>query len=168
MTRDLRWEHWEEVLIYSYSVNVVYPFSVTLRYAETKKPILRLGLYSMLAVEKFCVFSGIELESLLCGKREIDIEDWKKHTGGYNCGGITHYIVLIICTIYIVYTNLSTASETVVWFWKAVVSVQDDIYFFVFRNLSLLFILATEFIHGRTEDEAAQIYHWIPSTTSRG
>jgi hypothetical protein len=45
------------------------------------------------------VFTPVELEMLLCGTPDIDVDDWQKHT---------------------VYHDLQPSSAVVQWFWETV------------------------------------------------
>lgn len=47
---------------------------------ELQLQAIRDGIYEILDIDLLNVFNPEELELFICGKQEIDIEDWKKHT----------------------------------------------------------------------------------------
>ena len=57
---------------------------------------LARGLYAVLPPDLLSVFDAYELELLLCGAEEVDVDDWEKHTeyaGEYRRRGSNHPVV---------------------------------------------------------------------------
>lgn len=76
------------------------------------------GINDVIPLSKLAVFDENELEYLMCGITQIDVEDWKTYTdfkGGYSA---SHHVV--------------------VWFWKAVFSFDNE-----FRARLLQFVTGT-------------------------
>mmetsp|Transcript_20079 Transcript_20079/g.63113 ORF Transcript_20079/g.63113 Transcript_20079/m.63113 type:complete len:88 (-) Transcript_20079:510-773(-) len=65
------------------------------RVKEQVKALL-LGFYDVIPEALLSLFDFQELELLLCGLPEIDIQDWKRHTeytGDYERKGASHKVV---------------------------------------------------------------------------
>lgn len=63
------------------------------------------GFYSMIPKDLISIFDEQELELLVSGLPEIDVDDWKNNT---------------------IYENYSASSPQVQWFWRAVKSFDDE------------------------------------------
>ncbi|AFN83942.1 ubiquitin-protein ligase [Encephalitozoon romaleae SJ-2008] len=68
---------------------------------ELQLSALKSGLFEILGNEALEMFDENELELLICGIPDIDIDDWKSNT---------------------LYYGYTESSKTVIWFWKAVKS----------------------------------------------
>lgn len=66
---------------------------------ELQLSALKLGLFEILGEDTLDMFDENELELLICGVPEINVDDWKSNT---------------------LYYGYSENSKTVIWFWKAV------------------------------------------------
>ena len=66
---------------------------------EKQLNAMREGLFEMIDEDNICIFNEKELELLICGIPDINIDDWKNNTE------------------YIGYTS---HSRNISWFWKAV------------------------------------------------
>jgi len=70
---------------------------------------LARGLYAVLPPDLLSVFDAYELELLLCGAEDVDVDDWEKHTeyaGEYRRRGSNHPVVK--------------------WWWRAVRSLEPQ------------------------------------------
>lgn len=69
---------------------------------ELQLSAMRAGLYEILGENTLEMFNENELELLVCGVPDINVDDWKSNT---------------------LYYGFTESSRTVVWFWKAVKSL---------------------------------------------
>ncbi|KAK2705171.1 E3 ubiquitin-protein ligase NEDD4-like [Artemia franciscana] len=73
---------------------------------ESQMDEFRQGFHEVVPIEKIVIFNENELELLLCGTNEVDVNDWKEntvYTGGY-----------------------FKKHKVIVWFWKAVLSFTSE------------------------------------------
>lgn len=78
---------------------------------SVKEPLVALleGFYEIIPPHLISVFDYQELELLLCGMPEINVEDWKRHTeylGEYSMHGAKHPVIQ--------------------WFWEAVETMSNE------------------------------------------
>lgn len=63
------------------------------------------GFHDIIPKELVSIFNEQELELLICGLPEIDVDDWRNNT---------------------VYTNYSASSPQIQWFWRSIRSFDDE------------------------------------------
>jgi len=93
------------------------------RVKEQVKALL-IGFYDVVPEALLSVFDFQELELLLCGLPEIDIEDWKRnteYTGDYERKGASHKVVK--------------------WFWEASIMQRLRFHRSNFHRLSLTILM---------------------------
>lgn len=71
---------------------------------ELQLSALKSGLFEILGPKALEMFDENELELLICGVPDIDVDDWKSNT---------------------LYYGYTESSKTVIWFWKAVKSLDS-------------------------------------------
>ena len=72
---------------------------------EEQFKALMSGFYEVVPQQLITVFDERELELLIGGIAEVDIQDWKKNTE---------------------YRNYNATDQTIVWFWKAVETMDNE------------------------------------------
>jgi E3 ubiquitin-protein ligase HUWE1 len=78
--------------------------------------VLIIGFHDIIPAELVSIFSEQELELLISGLPDIDIEDWKAHS--------TYVAVNFVADSS--YTNYDASSPQIQWFWRAVRSFNKE------------------------------------------
>lgn len=104
------------------------------------------GFNEVVPIEWLKYFDERELELLLCGMQEIDVEDWQKHT---------------------IYRHYTRSSKPVTWFWQ--VSVKNRCFFltlaYIKKNCNeVIFFVKFQFVKQSDNEKRARLLQFVTGT----
>ena len=101
------------------------------------------GFNSVVPLEWLKYFDERELELMLCGMQEIDVEDWQRNT---------------------IYRHYTRNSKQVLWFWQVSVFIRRYSFFFklncLMKNINQLF----QFVRTTDSEKRARLLQFVTGT----